>query len=117
MIPSVVISRLHCGKSLRRGYEIRRRARGASPLFILALNFELFTSFSPTFPELSPLLPAVSALFCHFLYSPRTQSFYFHAIPHSFTKRGGVRTSCKMLFPDPEFFRVRISPIEDQNET
>ncbi|SRR5229473_1567749 len=63
MIPSVVISRLHCGKSLRRGYEIRRRARGASPLFILAFNFELFTSFSPTFPELSPLLSAVSALF------------------------------------------------------
>src|SRR5947209_1457417 len=63
MIPSVVISRLHCGKSLRRGYEIRRRARGASPLFSLRSTLNFLPLSPPTFPELSPLLPVVSALF------------------------------------------------------
>src|SRR5258708_19004600 len=67
MIPSVVISRLHCGKSLRRGYEIRRRARGASPLFSLRSTL----NFLPLSPQRFPnyllyylLFPHSFAIFC-----------------------------------------------------
>jgi len=67
--------------------------------------------------SLSPFPSNASTLFCTFLHSPKTQSFSFHTLPHSFTKTKGGHISSKTLFPDPKLFRIRISPIEDQNET
>src|SRR6267143_3777361 len=41
--------------------------------------------------SLSPLFSISCALFCTFLHSPKTQLFYFQAIPHSLQKNGGWR--------------------------
>ncbi len=38
---------------------------------------------------LSPFLSSSCALFCAFLHSPKTQPFYFQAIPHSLRKTPG----------------------------
>ena len=43
------------------------------------------------FLNLSPLFSYSCALFCTFLHSPKTQLFYFQAIPHSLQKNGGWR--------------------------
>src|SRR5258708_29577771 len=64
-----------------------------------ALSRSCQPSNLPTFQrvsELSPLFSRSCALFCAFLHSPKTQLFYFQAIPHSASKnttttgRGGV---------------------------
>src|ERR1700674_1087401 len=38
---------------------------------------------------LSPVFSHSCALFCTFLHSPKTQPFYFQAIPHSLLRNGG----------------------------
>jgi len=85
----------------------RRHHRQAAP-FALPLSTPLLP-----LPHLSPLFPVVYALFCSFLHLPKNQSFSFHALPHSFTKNEGWSYFQQMLFPDPKFFRIRISQIED----
>ena len=99
MLTWVVIDRRHFTLSgLREGHR--------------PAGLPLLTPLLPL-PLLSPLLPVVSALFCAFLHIHETQLFSFHTLPHSFTKTKGDRTSIKMLFPDPNFFRIRISQIEE----
>src|SRR6266852_2906873 len=123
MLPCLVKSRLHS----RQGSP---RSSCVSPMSTLdsysgiPIPSGLLTSFSsniptfkpanlPTFFDLSPLLPVISALFCRFLHPPKTQLFSFHTLPHSFTKKGCLCFQ-QILFPDPNFFRIRISQISNR---
>src|SRR5260370_40912559 len=88
----------------------RRRHRQAGP-FALLLPTPLFP-----LPHLSPLLPVVSALFCTFLHPPKTQSFSFHALPHSFTKNKGGRIPSKCFSWILNPLESASLKIEDQND-
>ena len=63
--------------------------------------------------SLSPLFSIPCALFCTFLHSPKSQPFYFQAIPHSASKDtgvGGVGTSAirKFLQCSCKFSAVKV---------
>jgi len=57
----------------------------------VALPLRQRSSRMPIPCSLSPLFSIPCALFCTFLHSPKTQLFYFQAIPHSLQKNGGWR--------------------------
>ena len=69
---------------------------GCVPLFPTCQpsNLPMFQRVS----ELSPLFSHSCALFCPFLHSPKTQLFYFQAIPHSLQKNGGGGVSAIRKF-------------------
>ena len=65
-------------------------------------------------PHLSPLLPVSCALFwtfLHFLALIKNVSLFFSCNSALFPKNTAIPISTKMLFPDPKFFRIRISPV------
>src|SRR5258707_15365083 len=90
----------------RRHFTLSVPCEGLGPAGPFALP--LSTPLSPL-PHLSTLLPYTCALFCAFLHSPKTQSFSFHTVPHSFPKNKGWPYFQQMLSPDPKSFRIRIS--------
>src|ERR1700682_1185092 len=58
--------------------------------------------------SLSPLFSIPCALFCTFLHSPKTQLFYFQAIPHSLPKTPGVG-GVGVHLPSPQVITSRNS--------
>src|SRR6267378_3505427 len=70
--------------------------------------------FTPLFPlsRVSPLFPVASALFCTFLHPPKTQFFSYPSALFHKNKRCSYFQ--RMLFPDPNFFRIRISQISNR---
>src|SRR5229473_2547114 len=78
--------------------------------------------FIPLFPLLhpSPLLPVVYALFrsfLHFFALSKNLSLFFSCNSALFHKNNELPYLQQTLFPDLKFLSIRISQIEDQNET